>query len=198
MAGAKRGGAGGPRGRSVSRGPRRDAEGSLLVEFTAAMASGAHQEGEEAQYVVYQVARALDAAGSGRVSAMDVARELRTVYRGGKIARVLGHAKGERYWLCTGTSLVLHSQVAIVESFEDELPQATGGVTFALRSLDTRPRRDAALLAAVVACVDEPRSRAFVERFTRVDRKTVAEWMKDEVIRSQILRKLPEWAARAR
>ena len=51
------------RGRKLNWKPRRDLDGFLMVTFSAAIASGAHQLGEEAEYFVYCVARALDVRG---------------------------------------------------------------------------------------------------------------------------------------
>jgi hypothetical protein len=48
-------------------------------------------------------------------------------------------------------------------------------------------------VAAALAGVDNPRSNAFLSRFVGVDRKTIAVWLRDPVIRDQILDKVPSW-----
>lgn len=164
------------------------------MTLPAVLASGAHRCGEEAEFVVYQVARALDVAGSGRVPMLDVARELRVAYRGGKTGRLFERAGGCRWWELEGAVLRLRSQATILASFACEVIRSDLGRQFSMRQLDTRPRRNAAVLAAVLSGMGGPRSQEFIRRFAKVDRGTLRRWEKDEVIRREILRKLANWA----
>lgn len=173
--------------------PRRDSAGFLCINIPAALASGAHQKGEEAELVVYRVARALDTAGSGRVSKEEVSRELRHAYRGGKLDRVFERAGGKRYWTLDRGFLALRAEGTVFASFDCEVLDSSHVLALSLRWLDSRPRRNAAVLAAMLGNPN-PRSNAFVQRFSRVDRKTIYAWRKDEVIRTRILIHWPEWA----
>ncbi len=164
------------------------------MQLPARLASGAQQSGEHAQVFIYAIARALDTDGSGRVAVLDVARELRLAYRGNRIARWLEHEKSARYWTVDRQYLRIHGIVKVLESFECELPDNDFGIQLSTRWLDTRSRRGAALLAAVLAGMEMPRSRDFIWKFTRVDRKTISAWRRDRIVGTQILRSMPQWA----
>lgn len=174
--------------------PWRDESGHLYITIPAALASGAHQQGEEAELFAYLVARALDAKGSGRVDKLALAREIQHAYKGGKVHRLFERPGGRRYWASEGPTLRLHGQAAILESFSCELLRSDMALTLSVAHLDTRPRRNAAMLAAVLAGQTDPRSAEFIQRFARVDRKTWNAWQADPVIRRRILRKLNNWA----
>ncbi len=176
------------------RRPRRDNDGNLVVTMPARLASGAMQSGEHGPVLIYAVAQALDATGSGRALIQDVARELRVVYRGRHVARWLEHPKAGRYWRVDRQYLVLRGMRAVLDSFECELPDNGLAIHVSMGLLDFPRRRNAFLLAAVMAGADHYRSRAFVEKFARVNRKTLGLWKRDPVIWDQLLGWEPRWA----
>jgi hypothetical protein len=179
----------------ATNGARRDPDGWLIVEIPATLASGAHQAGEESELTLYLVARALDTAGAGRVETRAAASELRKAFSPKQLGRILRGEKGRRYWEVEPAFLRLRSQEKIRQSFERRLVDSHLGRAFPVSVLDCRARRGAALFAAVMGSQAGPRSNEFVDRYTRVDRKTVARWLKDPVIRDVILLgKVPQWA----
>ncbi len=175
----------------------RDPDGWLRVLIPAQLASGAHQTGEETEFIVYLVARALDTRGEGRVETLGVARELRQAISGKQLNRAIAGEKGRRYWEVEGPWLRLRAQVRILESFECELVNSDLGREFPVSVLDNRKRRGAALFSAIVAGHDAPRTNEFIHTVAKIDRKTLAGWVADPVIRRHILRKEPQWASRA-
>jgi len=181
------------KGKRLAR-PRRDPGGALIITMPARLASGAMQNGEHGVVLVYAVARALDADGAGRVLILDVARELRRIYRGRHIARWLDHPKGKRYWVVDRQYLVIRGLVVVLGSFECELPDNDLAVSLPVTLLDLPRRRNAFLLAAVVAGDGRHLSRDFVMRFARVDRKTLSRWKRDPTIWDDILRWEPRWS----
>ena len=177
--------------------PRRNPGGALIITMPARLASGAMQKGEHGVVLDYAVGRALDADGAGRVLTLDVARELRRIYRGRHIARWVEHPKGMRYWAVDRQYLVLRGLAAVLESFECELPDNDLAVSLPATLLDVPRRRNAFLLAAVVAGGGRHLSREYVTRFARVDRKTLSGWKRDPTIWDDILRWEPRWATTA-
>lgn len=173
---------------------RRDGAGNLVITVPARLASGAMQSGEHGCVLVYAVAQALDVKGSGRVLIQDVAREVRVIYRGRHVARWLEHPKAGRYWWIDRQYLVLKGIRTVLDSFECELPDNGLAVSVSMGALDLPRRRNPFLLAAVMAGADHYRSRAFVQRFARVDRKTLSYWKRDPVIWDKILGWAPRWA----
>ena len=86
---------------------------------------------------------------------------------------------------------------AVLDSFECELPDNGLAIHVSMGLLDFPRRRNAFLLAAVMAGADHYRSRAFVEKFARVNRKTLGLWKRDPVIWDQLLGWEPRWAEAA-
>lgn len=166
----------------------------LTVTIPAALASGAHQAGEESALIVFLCARALDARGSGRVLISGVKEECEALFCGRQLRRILESREGGRYWTRDRSFLRLHSEARILVSYPGEVLSSAGAVRFPLALLDSRTRRGAALLAAVLAGIDKPRSNQFIGRFAGVDRKTISRWMKDPVIAGSILQRTPAWA----
>lgn len=74
-----------------------------------------------------------------------------------------------------------------------EVPAAIGSRRLQLAALSTRPRRTAALLAAVLAG-ENPRSYCYLRPFCGVHRSTVRRFLRDEYISKHILRSHAEWA----
>ena len=169
------------------------AESGLEIVLHAPLAAAAHKLGDESQYIVWATARAMDPRGSGRVSYDAIARELSSAFSKKQIGRILRSTKGQRWWDLELDYLRLTGQEALLEGFEVELPVAIGSRRFLLADLDTRPRRTAALLAAVVAG-EGPRSYAFISRFCGVDRSTIRRLLRDEFISAHILNSHAEWA----
>lgn len=101
--------------------------------------------------------------------------------------------KRARWWELEPNFVRLAGQETVLNSFEVELPNAMQGLTFHLADVNSRPRRTAALVAAVVGDV-APRSLAYIHRFCGVDRSTLYRLRKDPFIASHILRVKPEWA----
>jgi hypothetical protein len=99
-----------------------------------------------------------------------------------------------RYWDVEPRFLRLHSSEAVVCSFPCEVLASNRAVRLEAALLNSRQRRGAALLAAVLAGTEAPRSNAFISRFAGVDRQTVSRWMEDPVVRGEILRRVPERA----
>ena len=167
---------------------------SLMVTIPAAVASGSHQLGEESPLVLFAAARALDGAGSGRVRLDDLWAEVTALFSRKQFDRVINSEQGARYWEHDRFFLRLRSSASIVQTFPCEILPSLAAARFPLALLNTRPRRGAALLAAMLAGIDVPRSNQFINRFAGVDRKTVARWMRDPVIAEQILLRIPQWA----
>lgn len=165
----------------------------LVVIIPACLASGAHQMGEESSLVLFVAARALDRQGSGRVRLDDIRRACRDLFSSRQLARVLSDPASIRYWELEARFLRLRSQAAIVKSFPCEILLSEHARKFPLAILNSRPGRGAALLSAILAGIDRPRSNAFVSRFGGVDRKTVSRWMDDAVIKEHILQRVPAW-----
>lgn len=166
----------------------------LSLTIPAALASGALQSGEGSELLLYLLARELDPRGSGRVEAASVSQQGQLMFGRKQIGRVLGGPKGRRYWLVDAGWLRLIGVQRVVQSYDGEIVDARHGVSFRIEMLNTRQRRGAALFAAVVGGSDRPRSRAFIARFAGVDRKTLARWQRDPVIRAEILNRCEEWA----
>lgn len=166
----------------------------LRVTIPGALASGAHQLGEESALIVYVAARALDVAGSGRVTRTAVLEVCAALFSRKQLQRTLVSGPGERYWELEPHFLRLLSVAAIVCSYHCPVLGSVVAARFPLALLDTRQRRGAALLAAVLTGIEVPRANQFISRFAGVDRKTVSRWMKDPVIAKQILLRVPQWA----
>lgn len=166
----------------------------LRVTIPAALASGAHQLGEESQLIVFVTARALDPRGSGRVEIPALSAALQSVFSARQVRRIFNSLEGKRYWEGEARFLRLQSTMNILQSFDCEILPSLAAARFPLAVLNTRSRRGAALLAAILTGIDVPRSNHFVNRFARVDRKTVGRWMRDPIISSEILLRAPAWA----
>jgi hypothetical protein len=164
----------------------------------ACLASGAHQMGEESQLVVFVAARALDRGGAGRVPIQDVRHATGPLFSARQLGRVLMQPESARYWELDRWFLRLRSERSILASFPCEVLRSDHARRLPLAILDSRPRRGAALLAAVLAGIEAPRSNAFVSLFAGVDRKTISRWMKDPVVRDEMLQRLPAWSERRR
>ena len=168
----------------------------LTITIPASLASGAHQGGEESLFVISRVARALDSGGSSRASldALEVACE--TIFSAKQYRRLLDDSRGERYWTKEPRSLVMRSEARVLESLaaDREVLRSRAAASFPIELLNTRQRRGAALLAAILAGNTEPVSNAFISRYARVDRGTIGGWMRDPVIRDQILVRHHEFA----
>lgn len=168
----------------------------IEIRIPSTLASFAHRSGEESELIVYRVARAMDRhAGTGRVPEQQLVAVCGQAFSRKQSLRILEGELGQRYWHLEGGSVVLRAARKVLDSFSIEAYEVAGARSFDLGLLDTRPRRGAALLAAIVATDGAPRSWAFVSRFAGVDRGTVRRWIKDPVIREQILDKVPQWAA---
>lgn len=165
----------------------------VTITLPASLAAAAHQLGEDASFVAYGTARALDSRGSGRVWLDDLADALTDVFSARQVRRIIGAQN--RYFEVEGRRARLSGQQVIIEGLPEGLDLffSRHSRSFPLRLLDSRPRRGAALVAAALAGVDNPRSNAFLSRFVGVDRKTIAVWLRDPVIRDQILDKVPSW-----
>ncbi len=146
--------------------------------------------------MVFVAARALDGDGAGRVPLHDVRRACCELFSARQLERVLRQPESKRYWEVERRFLRLRSERSILASFPCEVLNSDHARRLPLSVLDSRPRRGAALLSAVLAGIDAPRSNAFVSRFAAVDRKTVSRWMKDPVVRDQILLRVPAWSTR--
>lgn len=166
----------------------------MRISIPSILASGAHQAGEETELVIFCVARALDASGSGRVEAEPVKRACLPLFTDRHCRRLFDPELRVRYWERDRQYLKLRSEASIVASFEGELLCGPSALVFDLSLLDSRARRGAALLAAILAGVHDPRSQLFIQKFSRVDRKTISRWMKDDTISTLILSREPRWA----
>lgn len=166
---------------------------ALVIDLHAPFAAPANLLGEESQYIAWSAARALDPRGSGRVRTDDFINTLCLAWSRKQAIRILKSAKAARWWELEPNFVRLAGQEPVLNSFEVELPSAIQGLAFRLADLNTRPRRTAALVAAVVGDV-APRSLAYIQRFCGVDRNTLYRLRKDPFIASHILRVKPEWA----
>lgn len=167
----------------------------VVVTFPAALASGAHQAGEESVFLVYRVARALDPRGSSRTQLAAVDRVCSSLFSRKQYRRILDDPRGRRYWTMEGEHLVLRAEAAILRSFvpEYEILNSRAALSFPVTLLNNRQRRGAAVLAAVLAGTTLV-SNAFISRFTKVDRGTISGWQTDPTIRDHILARTPEFA----
>jgi len=172
------------------------AECGLDIVIPASLASGAHQAGEESLFVISRVARALDPGGSSRASLDDLEALCETIFSRKQYGRLMADSRGERYWTKEPRSLLLRSEAKVLASHaaEREILASRAALTFPIEVLDTRPRRGAAILAAMLAGNTDPISHAFIQRFARVDRGTIGRWMRDTVISDQILARHAEYA----
>lgn len=168
---------------------------SVTVRIPAQLASFAHRSGEESEAIVYLVARALDRpSGTGRVAVDRVVRACSAAFSAKQIRRVLEGEAGMRYWSIEGETLVLRASQRVLASFELEPFDSAAAISYPLEILHSRPRRGAALFAAIVATPGAPRSWAFIARFAGVDRGTVRRWRRDPAIRRDIFKRVPQWA----
>lgn len=150
----------------------RDASRSLVIQVPACLAAPVHWSAEESEFLLYLSARALDPYGAGRVPIEALCAELAGLWSPKQFKRLLTSKKSARYWEMDRGFLRLHGIASIVTSFPECFPSSKA-LYFPLSFLHSRQRRGAALLAPLVATADAPRSIAFVERFTGVNRKTV-------------------------
>ena len=178
------------------REPSGRGQADLIVTIPASLASGAHQAGEESQLVVYLAARAIDPRGSGRVPTSAVAAACERIFSARQFRRLLGSPGGERYWERDRHLLRLRAAGRIAASYPEEVLISRHARRFPLELLNSRPRRGAALVAAMLACVDTPCSNVFISRFASVDRQTVSRWMHDPAIKANVLERVPESATR--
>lgn len=167
----------------------------MKISIPSTLASGAHQAGEETELVIFCAARALDRAGSGRVEAETIRRACSSLFTERHSRRLFDPNLHVRYWERDRHYVKLNSEAAIVASFEGQLLLKPSALVIELSLLDSRPRRGAALLAAILAGVDDPRSNLFIRNFSRVDRKTIGRWMNDDTISTYILAREPRWAS---
>jgi hypothetical protein len=132
---------------------------AVEVRIPAALASFAHRSGEESELIVFRVARALDRhSGTGRVAEGCLVEACGAAFSRKQTLRVLHGGAGRRYWVLDGDSVVLRSGRKILESFSLEPYDSLAARSFDLSLLNTRPRRGAALLAAITAAEGAPRS----------------------------------------
>ncbi len=168
----------------------------MKIRVPSILASGAHQLGEESELILFCLMRAVDAEGCGRVIESEVTREATKLWSNRHVHRLLQGEPGTRYWEPDRHFVRLQSERRIILSYECEVLQSSYCKEFDTELLTTRARRGAALLAAVLAGHQMPRSRQFIDRYAGVDRGTVTRWMDDDVITTYLLVRHEEWAER--
>ena len=166
----------------------------LVVVLHSSLAAPANLMGEESPYVAWSVGRALDPRGSGRILLDPMLDALCVAFSRKQAVRILSDDRAERWWELESTRIRLVGQDQIRESFDVEVPNAEVSRCFLLTNLSSRPRRTAALVATVVGD-SGPRSLAFVERYTGVNRTTLHRLCRDPFVRQNILRRHAEWAS---
>ena len=168
----------------------------LNIVIPASLASGAHQAGEESWFVISRVARALDPGGSSRASLDALQATCETIFSRKQYQRLMEDSRGERYWTKEPRSLLLRAEARVLASHaaQREILLSPAAAAFPLELLNTRQRRGAAILAAMLSGNSNPVSNAFINRVARVDRGTIRGWMRDQVISDQILLRHHEFA----
>lgn len=156
------------------------------ITIPAILASGAGQSGEQSPFIVSRIARSLDIDGShGHVDISVMRATLATLYTGQRIRELL---TSNRWYKVGDGRLWRIADNKVVATFEGqcELLHSPQAITFALSVLTTRPRRNAAVAAAVLVA-PEARGVGFALRYAGVDRKTLRTWRKDPFIARHIL-----------